>query len=132
MNLKIFSLKLLFNFLENKFTITVPKHHLNKMTARENNGKNGQVHEQDSTEVDPCLSQPSKQKSIHDKWLTGLQLKTGLTRSWVLVLGALVLFSALLFTVIVALAVAWPHLPHMLGHHLCSSPACLEAAAQVN
>lgn len=123
---------MLFNFLENKITFTAPKHQHNKMTARENNRKNGQVHEQDSTEVDPCLSQPSKQKPIYDKWLTSLQLKTGLTRSWVLVLGALVLFSTLLFTVIVALAVAWPRLPHMLGHHLCCSPACLQAAAQVN
>lgn len=102
------------------------------MTARENNGKNGQVHEQDSTEVDPCLNHPNKQKTIYDKWLTNLQLKTGLTRSWVLVLGALGLFGILSFTIIVALAVAWPRLPHMLGHHLCHSPACLQAAAQVN
>lgn len=101
------------------------------MTARENNGKNRQVHEQDSTEVDPCLAQPNKQKPIYDKWLTSLQFKTGLTRLWILVLGALVLFSILSVTIIVTLAVAWPRLPHMLGHHLCHSPACLQAAAQV-
>ncbi|XP_066139998.1 protein gone early [Euwallacea fornicatus] len=88
-----------------------------------------------NTEIDPCLNQLNdskpKKTPLHEKCILNLQLRTGLSRKWVLVFGSLVALCAVFILVILGLTVAWPRVPHIFGYGLCRNPACLRAASQI-
>lgn len=87
------------------------------------------------SEIDPCMEDSKINKrhsNIFYKYRNQFSEKSGLSHKGVYIVTGIVIFSLLLFIVVISLAALWPTIPHRYQFSICQEAECLRAAAQVN
>lgn len=104
------------------------------MTNEQNNGVDNVKTNSEPTELDPCM-EDSKAKRNPNAFLAyrdKMCERSGLSKKGVYIVGTVIIVSVLLLIVVIALASAWPRIPHEYQYPICTKPECLRAAAQVS
>lgn len=87
----------------------------------------------EASELEPCMedSKDNRKPNIFHRYRAQACEKSGLSHKGLHIVGGIVIFAFLLFVVVIALAAAWPRIPHRYQFPVCEDAECLEAAAQV-
>ncbi|XP_022917898.2 protein gone early [Onthophagus taurus] len=94
--------------------------------------KNGRdVKSLEPSEVDPCIDEKIQRNKFLNRAEVAIRRKTGLSQEGVKYAIGLVILTLVLFVIVIALAIAWPSVPHHFEYPICRDPACLRAASQL-
>ncbi|XP_018570152.1 protein gone early [Anoplophora glabripennis] len=87
----------------------------------------------EASELDPCMedTKDGRKSDFFHRYRDRACEKSGLSHKGLYIVGGIVILAALLFIVVIALAAAWPRIPHRYQFPVCRDAECLEAAAQI-
>lgn len=87
----------------------------------------------EASELDPCMedTKDSRKSDFFHRYRDRACEKSGLSHKGLYIVGGIVILAVSLLIVVVALAAAWPRIPHRYQFPVCEDAECLEAAAQI-
>lgn len=86
------------------------------------------------SELDPCMkdSKNKRESNFFRDYSDKISEKTGLSNKGVYIVGGIIVFAVILLIIIIALASAFPKIPHEHQYPICIRPECLRTSAQVS
>lgn len=100
----------------------------------QNSGTNNVKSNSEPSEMDPCMENSKKVRkpNFFLEYRDKISEKSGLSNKGVYIVGGIIVTAIVLLIVVIALACAWPKVPHEYQYPICTRPECLRTSAQVS